>query len=116
MLKKNGLQLCLRICSLENKDDTKPVNAFEIQTLSSNQEQYVLLPNDSRFVKVELAYTNASGGNVLASSSVIEIPQGADFLNDLNPGKTPDVSEIVKLSGLEDLLMQQYTNHRQSFS
>lgn len=112
MLKKNGLQLMLRICSLENKDDDKPKSTFEIQTLSSSQEQYVLLPNDSRFVRIELAYTDSSAGNILAASSVIEIPQGADFLNDLKPGKIPDVSEIVKLSGLGDLLMQQYTNHR----
>ena len=116
MLKKKGCPLSLRICSFENENEQKPVKAFEIQNLSSSQEQFVLLPADYKLVKIELAYVSMGTGNVLASSSFLKIPEGAEFLNEIVPGKELDVNEMVKLSGIEDLVLQQYKNHRQSFS
>ncbi|MCF0243036.1 MAG: DUF4912 domain-containing protein [Treponema sp.] len=120
MIKKRGCSLSLRICSYESASDPaeekKPVSSFEIQNLGSSQEQYVLLPTDTPFVRIELVYENSSTGKVLAASSVIEIPQGASFLNSIRPGQEPEVSEIVKLSGFNDILTHHYENHRQSFS
>jgi hypothetical protein len=46
----------------------------------------------------------------------MEIPQGSDALNNIQPGKQGDYPEIIKLSGIENILMNQYKNHRHSFS
>lgn len=120
MVKKRGCTLSLRICSYETKlqaeSEEKPVHVSEIQNLSSSQEQHVFLNTEYRYIKVELVYSNASSGNILASSSLVVIPEGAEYLNDIHPGQDPDVSDIIKLSGLGDILWDQYENHRQSFS
>lgn len=114
-LRKQGLSLSLRVCVYDNPVDIKPVNAFEIQTLSKDQEQYVLLPAGAKYVRIELVYVDSSSGNVLATSNLIEIPKGCDDLNELVPGKSTKSTEIFELSGFSELLLQQYKNHRQAF-
>ena len=120
LVKKRACTLSLRICSYESKEQVesgeKPVAAYEIKNLSSSQEQHVLLNTESRFVTIELVYSNASTGSVLACTPVVEIPEGSELLNSFVPGKDPGVSEIVRLSGMFDVLNNQYANHRQSFS
>lgn len=117
MLKSlNSYSLMLRVCSLSSPEEQIPEEAFEIQAVSDSQEQYVLIPQGKRFIKVELVYVTGNTGKVLAISPVIEIPQGADFMNNLQPGKTQDFTEIIKLSGIDSVLMSQYKNHRHSFS
>ncbi len=120
MLKKRLCSLSLRICSYETRSQVengeKPVSAYEIQNLSSSQEQHVLLNTECRYVTIELVYENASTGSVLACTPVVEIPEGAEYLNNVHPGQEPDVSEIVRLSGINDILTEQYENHRQSFA
>lgn len=117
MLKSlNSYSLMLRVCSLSSPDEQIPEEAFEIQAAADSQEQYVLLPQGKRFIKVELVYITGNTGKVLAFSPVIEIPQGADFMNNLQPGKMQDFTEIIKLSGIDSVLMSQYKNHRHSFS
>ncbi|MCR4736062.1 MAG: DUF4912 domain-containing protein [Treponema sp.] len=117
MLKSLGnYTLMLRVCSLSSPDEQVPEEAFEIQAAVDSQEQYVLIPQGKKYIKVELVYVTATTGKILAFSPVIEIPQGADFLNDLQPGKKTDFSDIIKLSGEDILLMSQYKNHRHSFS
>lgn len=120
MLKKRACTLRLRICSYETRSQVeggeKPVSAYEIQNLSSSQEQHVLLNTDCRYVTIELVYANATTGSVLASTPVVEIPEGAEYLNNVHPGTEPVFSKIIELSGMEDILTDQYENHRQSFS
>ena len=117
MLKSLGsYNLMLRVCSLASAEDQIPEEAFEIQAATDTQEQYVLIPQGKRFVKVELIYVTANSGKVLAFSPVIEIPQGNDVMNNLHPGKKNDFSEVLKLSGVESILISQYKNHRHSFS
>lgn len=120
MVKKRGCSLSLRICSYETlssaEEGEKPANAYEIQNLSSSQEQHVLLNSDYRYIKIELVYANATSGSILASTPVLVIPEGAEYLNNVHPGQEPEVSEIIKLSGLNDLLLDQYENYRQSFA
>ena len=108
--------LMLRVCSLPSENDFNPIEVFEINTSIDSQEQYILLPAGERFVRIELVYTSGAQRKVLAFSPVVTIPQGAKYLNELQPGKDNDFPEIIKLSGINSLLMEQYTNHRHSFS
>ena len=111
-----GCSLKLRICSFTDPKDTKPDEAFEVQTTSDSQEQYVLLPQGKKFIKVELIYVNGGAGEVIAFSPVIAIPQGATLVNDLQPGRQEDFSPVEELSGIRELITEQYKNHRHSFS
>ena len=110
-----GSSLKLRICSYESDEDSKPEEAFEVQTTNKTQEQYVLLPKDKKFIKVELVFVNGGAGEVIAFSPVISIPQGASIVNDLQPGREEDFSPVIELSGIKELLTEQYTLHRHSF-
>ena len=98
------------------QSDAKPDEAFEVQTTSDSQEQYVLLPQGKKFIKVELIYVNGGVGEVIAFSPVIAIPQGATLVNDLQPGRQEDFSPVEELSGIRELITEQYKNHRHSFS
>lgn len=120
IVKKRNCALSLRICSYETKGQyergEKPSGAYEIQNLSSSQEQHVLINTETSYFTIELVYSNASTGSVLASTSLVEIPQGAPYLNTVRPGQEPEMSEIIRLSGMGDVLIDHYENHRQSFS
>ena len=111
-----GASLKLRICSLSNPKDLKPEEVFDIQTSSQSQEQYVLIPKGKKFLKVELVLITPGAGEVLAFSPVVSIPQGSSLVNDLQPGRDTDFSEIAELSGMKEILAEQYRNHRHSFS
>ncbi len=111
-----GASLKLRICTLESPKDLKPEEVFEIQTSTQSQEQYVLIPKGKKYLKAELLLITPGAGEVLAFSPVISIPQGSSLVNDLQPGRDTDFSEIVELSGMKEILAEQYRNHRHSFS
>ena len=111
-----GASLKLRICSLESPKDLKPEEVFEIQTSTQSQEQYVLIPKGKQYLKAELLLITPGAGEVLAFSPVISIPQGSSLVNDLQPGRDTDFSEIAELSGMKEILAEQYRNHRHSFS
>lgn len=108
--------LMLRVCILGSKDDLTPIEVFEINAAADTQEQYVLLPSGKKFFRIELIYKTPSSGKVMAFSPVVEIPQGAEYLNDLQPGNIPEFSKIAKISGIEKVVTEQYKNHRHSFS
>lgn len=111
-----GYTLLLRVCSLPSPEELTPKESFEIKVTVDNQEQYVLLPAGEKYIRIELVYISGTKRNVLAFSPVIEIPQGSKSINNLQPGKDNDYSEIIKLSGIEKVLLNQYKNHRHSFS
>ncbi|MBP5519300.1 MAG: DUF4912 domain-containing protein [Treponema sp.] len=111
-----GASLKLRICSLADSHEPKPQEAFEVQTATQSQEQYVLIPKGTKFIKVELVLVTPGAGEVLAFSPVVAIPQGSSLVNDLQPGRDTDFSPIVELSGMKEVLAEQYRNHRHSFS
>ncbi len=112
----HGNSLRLRICSYENPEDSKPDEAFEVQTPSQSQEQYVLLPKGKKYIKVELVSVAGGAGDVIAISPIVAIPQGASIVNDLQPGREEEFSPVAELSGIKELLTEQYKNHRHSFS
>ena len=111
-----GGSLKLRICSLSDPKDLKPSEAFEVQTSSTSQEQYVLIPKGTKYIKVELVFITPGAGEILAFSPVVTVPQGSNLVNDLQPGRDMDFSPILELSGMKEILTEQYKNHRHSFS
>ncbi len=108
--------LKLRICSYNDPSDTKPEEAFEVQTPTQSQEQYVLLPKGKKYIKVELVCVNSGAGEVIAFSPLVAIPQGSSLVNDLQPGREESFSPVQELSGIRELITEQYRNHRHSFS
>jgi hypothetical protein len=111
-----GASLKLRICSFTDSKDAKPDEAFEVQTSTQSQEQYVLLPKGKKYIKVELVLVTPGASEVLAYSPIITIPHGSSLVNDLQPGREMDFSPIIELSGMREILAEQYKNHRHSFS
>jgi len=111
-----GGSLKLRICSVSNPKDLKAEEAFDVQTSSTSQEQYVLIPKGTKYIKVELVFIFSGGSEVLAFSPVITVPKGSSLVNDLQPGRDMDFSPVVELSGMKEILTEQYKNHRHSFS
>ena len=108
--------IMIRVCILSDDKEIKPVESFEVNASMDTQEQYILLPAGKQFFRFELVYVAGNAGEVLAFSPVIIIPQGGQALNDFQPGKDDDYSEVIKLSGINKVLMEQYTNHRHSFA
>ena len=108
--------LKLRICSLADPKDLKPEEFFEVQTPSQSQEQYVLLPKGKKYIKVELICVGTGTSEVLAFTPVITIPQGSSLVNDLQPGRDVEFSPVIELSGMKEIITEQYKNHRHSFS
>lgn len=116
-LKKLSMpELMIRVCILSSKEELKPEQVFEVKASLDSQEQYILLPSTSKFFRFELIYVDASFGKVLAFSPVIEIPQPAKYVNEFRPGIENTFSEILKLSRIDDVLLEQYKKHRHSFS
>ncbi|MCR4630194.1 MAG: DUF4912 domain-containing protein [Treponema sp.] len=115
-LKNDEGELKLRICFLKNPKEMIPEEAFEIQASTSNQEQYVLISAEKKFLKVELIYSGAGAGKVLAFSPVVTIPHGSDLVNEMQPGSYDSIDPVLKLSGMETTLAEQYRKHRHSFS
>ena len=108
--------LKLRICLYSDIKDSKPDEAFEVQTPSQSQEQYVLIPKGTKYIKVELVCVTSGAGEIIAFSPIVSIPQGSSLVNDLQPGREEDFSPVIELSGIRELITEQYKNHRHSFS
>lgn len=114
-IKEEETSLLLRICSFNSKDDLKPVEVLEVQASTTSQEQYILLPTEKKYIRVELLLARYATQSVLAFSPLIEIPQGPKYVDEWQPGKEFDFSQIMKLSNVEDILLNQYKKHRNSF-
>ena len=111
-----GCILKVRVCSMEDEDNPIPLDSFEVQLTSTTQEQYILLPSNIEFLKVELVYSNASQKDILAFSNIMKIPQVCDDVYEYQPGKELKLSPIEELSGKNILLADHFKNHRHSFS
>lgn len=109
-------RLFIRVCSLPSATEFTPEEVFEIEADSNVTEQYVLIPAGKRFIRVELIYVNGTNREILAFSPVVEIPKSSDFVDNFQPGINNDFPEVIKLSGIEKILTEQYKNHRHSFS
>lgn len=108
--------LILRVCTLKDKEEQTPEDTFNIQISMNDKEQYILLPAGKRFFRVDLLCNIDGFIDILASSAVLEIPEGTEKLANIHPGNQNNISKILELSGMNELIMNQYKNHRESFS
>lgn len=109
-------QMRIRVNSFLEKDQVKPDEFFDIQISKEDNGQYVLLPQNKKFFRVDLLFNLDNFVDILAFSRVLEKPRGCERFALLQPGKMENVSEIMKLSGMNELLLEHYKNHRESFS
>lgn len=109
-------QMWLRVNSFSEKDQVKPDEFFDIQISKEDNGQYVLLPQNKKFFRVDLLFNLDNFVDILASSKILEKPRGTERFASFQPGNLESMSEIMKLSGTETLLLEHYKNHRESFS
>ncbi len=109
-------QMWLRVNSFSEKDQVKPDEFFDIQISREDNGQYVLLPQNKKFFRVDLLFNLDNFVDILASSKILEKPRGTERFASFQPGNLESMSEIMKLSGTETLLLEHYKNHRESFS
>ncbi len=109
-------QMWLRVNSFSEKDQVKPDEFFDIQISKEDNGQYVLLPQNKKFFRVDLLFNLDNFVDILASSKILEKPRGTERFASFQPGNLGSMSEIMKLSGTETLLLEHYKNHRESFS
>lgn len=109
-------QMMLRVNSFSEPDQIKPDEFFDIQISREDNGQYVLLPQDKKYFRVDLLFNLDGIIDILASSKVLAKPRGSERFAMLQPGKFGNISEIMQLSGMNELLLDHYKNHRESFS
>ena len=109
-------QMRLRVNSFTEKDQQKPDDFFDIQISKEDNGQYVLLPAGKKYFRVDLLFNLDGIVDILASSNVLEMPKYSSLFTTIKPGKTDNLSPVMALSGVEELLIEHYTNHRESFS
>lgn len=105
-------QLILRIGAYSEKDNLKPDETYNIQISLTDNEQYFLFPTDKKFIKVDLLFAIGVSIDILTSSNMLELPDCPPILKEFCPGKKLNISKPVELSGMIELLNEQYTNHR----
>ncbi len=110
-----GSSLMLRIIALNDLSKPETEESFEVKTVSSVQEQYVLLPQDKKYIKIELVCVAPGLKKILSISPVVTIPQGSSYVSDLQLGRDSEFPEIIKLSGMDKILLNQYKNQKHSF-
>ena len=107
--------LSLRVCILVSETELVPQESFEIELPNGVNEQYVLIPAGKNFIRIELVYSNGTNREVLAFSPVVSVPKSSENVEKYQPGVENDFSPIMKLSGIEKILADQYTKYRHSF-
>lgn len=109
-------QLMLRVSSFSDKYQIKADEYFDISISQKDNGQYVLLPAGKKFYRVDLLFKLDGIIDILSSSQLFEMPAGSGYLANLKPGRETQQSDIMVLSGINDLLNEHYKNHRESFS
>ena len=108
--------LSLRVCILVSPEELVPAESFEIDIPNGVNEQYVLIPSGKNYIRIELVYTSGTNREVLAFSQVVSIPKSSNNVENYQPGINNDFSPVMKLSGIEKILSEQYKNYRHSFA
>ncbi len=114
----NGfLSLVLRVSFFDDIISNSPIETFDVQIGVSDRQQYVLLPPGKKFMRIDLvAKFSGKEDENLAVSRKIELPEGPSILNNALPGRDVEITPILKLSGMKNILKSHYEHHRQSFS
>ena len=115
-LKKHGVYtIFLRVCSFANRTDTKPDDAYDVQIAPADTSEYLLCPAGKKIIRIELAASVKTETIVLASSGTVEIPRSSKLLAHIRPGNEAGITPIASLSGIKELLLDHYIQHRESF-
>ncbi|MCR5401523.1 MAG: DUF4912 domain-containing protein [Treponema sp.] len=109
-------EMKLRVNSYSTRDQQKADEYFDVQISKEDNGQYVLLPPGKKFFRVDLLFKLDGIIDILASSNILEMPKNSPFLANIKPGKLSGITPVLKASGMEELLLQHYQNHRESFS
>ena len=109
-------QLFLRICSYQDKNEEKLQDAYTMQISYTDREKYILLPKGKEYVKIELLLNSDGIEDVLASGPLLEVPKIPKSLINIKIGDYGTFSTAMELSGIKNLLLNHYKQHRQSFS
>ncbi len=109
-------ELKLRVNSYSEKEQLKPDEYFDIQISKHDNGQYVFLPAGKKYFRVDLLFNLDGIIDILASSNVLEMPEDSLLLSMIKPDRTENISQIMRISGMDELLYYHYQNHRQSFS
>lgn len=97
-----------------NNDDT-PADTFEVPVSEKDRIRFVLMQHPGFYTRAALVIKRRNTKvQFLAESELIVLPSGLPDLSSKTLNKT--VSPILKLSGLPEILLSQYVQHRQSFS
>jgi hypothetical protein len=97
------------------EDHDTPADTFEVPISLKDRERFVLMQHPGFYARAALvAKQKKTKAQLLVESSLLALPGGLPDLSSKTLNKT--VSPVLKLSGLPDILLAQYVNHRQSFS
>ncbi|MBP5284112.1 MAG: DUF4912 domain-containing protein [Treponema sp.] len=109
--------LNLRVSFFDTEDSASPVESFELSLKTQDRSEYVLINPERNYLRIDLfvRYSDKTEENLCVSRK-IEIPHGNPVMNEYVPGKELEFPPAVELSGIKDLLLHHYQNHRQSFS
>ncbi|MCR5219164.1 DUF4912 domain-containing protein [Treponema sp.] len=110
-------ELFLHISFFNNENDEKSFDSFDVKLNFENKELYILIPANRHYVMATLAYkVKGEQPRTLAYTKKLEIPQEDEAIRNHQPGKKFPMSELTRISGMEQLLNKHYMTHRQSFS
>ncbi|MCQ2248592.1 MAG: DUF4912 domain-containing protein [Treponema sp.] len=114
---RNFSGIFLHVSFFEYADDEQSTDSFDIKTDLDTREQYILLPPEKKFLKIDLAasFTDRQP-DLLASTRVVSLPQEREDIQNIQPGKKIEYSPLVQLSGMKHILHDHFLNHRQSFT
>ncbi len=108
-------RLILRISSFSFPDQHKPDRFFDLHIRSEANEQYVLIPSGSRFIRADLIFNLDGIIDILSSSEVVELPSPPPLFSAVRPGQFGALSPIFELSGAKHILAGLYSSHRELF-
>ena len=107
----------LRVNFYDSISSTESSENFDVKISLYDRQQYILIPSGKRYFTIELLQNTTNlPPERMAITGLVRIPQGSDKVQKLQPGKQLDITELQKLSGMEEALNNLYKNHVQSFS
>ena len=113
----NFTSLSLRVNFYDSISSTESSENFDVKISLYDRQQYILIPSGKRYFTIELLQNTTNlPPERMAITGLVRIPQGSDKVQKLQPGKQLDITELQKLSGMEEALNNLYKNHVQSFS
>lgn len=112
--RQNGEDFFLRVSSFAQAADSDG-DFYYIQISQADTSKHILCPPDKKFLRVELVASAEKKRRVLASSQLLELPRSSRLREDMLPGRQKDMGDVMALSGMKELLLDHYKNHRESF-